>query len=882
MGEEPQQAAETVRSATLPDDLLELKRGSRIGRYELLEVLGHGGFGITYRARDLELRRDVAIKEYLPSSFAFRRPDGSVVPRSAQAAETFDWGRDRFAEEARTLARLERVPGVVNVYDIITTNGTAYMVMEYIQGETLEARLRSAGTLDQKAIEQLLPPLLTGLELVHEAGFLHRDIKPSNILIDRNERPSLIDFGASRMALEGRTQTLTAVYTPGYAAFEQLTSAKQGPPADIYAFGATLYHAVTGKAPPGANDRMIDDRLVPATTAGRGRYSSRLLAAIDASLRLRAVDRPQTIEAWRKLLDTTAGPLGGKRRSMPWVLVGSVVVGISVAGALAWNWLPPGPTSSSSVADQERIRLEEAARRAREEAVQRAEEERRKAAADKEEREKADRDRVVREEAARRAEEERRRVAAEKAAREKAEQERAAREEASRADEERRKSAADKATARPVDRPTVADTSRQLVSFDDLFVQLPGSHSFDDLKFVSLSPVLAPSAWQSNIEWHMTWVAPYIVSGSRLVYFRFPRDSSLMEPMASVGHEPTARVMIVSPAQSPLTEQMVDAATRWVRGPGSATHLRAAEPTVEWRSLQLNRPYPSRFEYSKASLHPYIIACPKGCDDATIEKARRWIQDGARRLVPAAGQDPQAALTPKARDIGPSLYVIANHSPQSAQQVGLSIPLSIGYWAEVAKLGRGILASAKPSYGRRAIGMWNESRIRLLDETLLGNRGNPADLPNDIHVRSRDLAGQTPFDFQVNLEDAVQFMSGGQQQELPRDARILVAGSRLGPGGTACHTLNSLPSLRYVEIFKRARARIVFVELAAVTPNNTEFVTGRGVGGLFRCKTLPDWKDIAESYVLTTDLGVAPMLIEPNFEVLRKFIEAFFAGGLEN
>ncbi|TXL73086.1 hypothetical protein FHP25_22615 [Vineibacter terrae] len=164
--------------------------------------------------------------------------------------------------------------------------------------------------MPQPAVEQLVYPLLDGLERVHAAGFLHRDIKPANILLDGHGRPTLIDFGASRVALQGRTQALTAVYTPGYAAFEQSTSARQGPWTDIYALAATLYHCITGAPPPSAIDRMIDDRLVPAADAGKGRYAPSLLAAIDAGLTLKPTERPQAIAQWRQVLSGIAHSAG--------------------------------------------------------------------------------------------------------------------------------------------------------------------------------------------------------------------------------------------------------------------------------------------------------------------------------------------------------------------------------------------------------------------------------------------------------------------------------------------------------------------------------------------------------------------------------------------
>ena len=156
----------------------------------------------------------------------------------------------------------------MRVFDFLEANGTAYIVMQLLQGETLESRLTQAGTLPPAAIDRILWPLLDGLEQVHNAGFLHRDIKPANILLDAAGHPTLIDFGASRAAMAGRSTALTAIFTPGYAAAEQMTSAKQGPWTDIYGLSATLYHAITGSAPPSAFDRMLDDAYEPLAQVG--------------------------------------------------------------------------------------------------------------------------------------------------------------------------------------------------------------------------------------------------------------------------------------------------------------------------------------------------------------------------------------------------------------------------------------------------------------------------------------------------------------------------------------------------------------------------------------------------------------------------------------
>ena len=291
----------------LPDvDLVTLQPGQTIGRYRVVAVLGQGGFGITYRAVDTELGREVAIKEYLPTALAVRKDGITVVPRSRSAAEDLAWGLERFVSEGRTLAALHRAPGIVKVHDYLQANGTAYLVMELVDGETLHERIVRAGPLDAAEIDRILAPLLDGLEQVHAAGFLHRDIKPANILLDAKGQPTLIDFGASRAAIAGRTQAMTAVFTPGYAPVEQFTSAPQGAWTDIYSLAATLYHAITGEPPLNAIDRMVDDELVPLAGSGRA-FPKALLAGIDAALVVRAAGRPQSVAAWRALLTGSGG-----------------------------------------------------------------------------------------------------------------------------------------------------------------------------------------------------------------------------------------------------------------------------------------------------------------------------------------------------------------------------------------------------------------------------------------------------------------------------------------------------------------------------------------------------------------------------------------------
>ena len=290
-----------------PDEMRgTLPAGTRLRNYELLAVLGHGGFGITYYAKDTTLGREVAVKEYLPTTLALRENGSTVVPRSTQFAEDFIWGRERFLEEARILATLEGAPAVVRVYDFLEANGTAYMIMGLARGDTLEQRLKRDGKLPPAITQRMLDRLLDGLEAVHKTGFLHRDVKPANIILDANNNPTLIDFGASRSSMADRTAAMTAIFTPRYAAAEQLTSDKQGPWTDIYGLSATLYHAITGKAPPSPLERALNDAYEALAKLSPEGYPSGILQGIDAGLTVRAKDRPQSITEWRDILSGTA------------------------------------------------------------------------------------------------------------------------------------------------------------------------------------------------------------------------------------------------------------------------------------------------------------------------------------------------------------------------------------------------------------------------------------------------------------------------------------------------------------------------------------------------------------------------------------------------
>ena len=284
------------------DNVQALPPGTRLGDYRLDAMIGHGGFGITYRAFDTQLAKFVAIKEYLPLECAIRQADGQVVPRGARLADDFAWGRERFLDEARALARF-RHPHIVPVLRYFEANGTAYTVMEFEDGKNVAELLREPGCrLPTDDVRRLAEGLLSGLAAVHAQGFLHRDIKPANLIIRRDGVPILVDFGAARQAMGSRTRSLTGVLTPQYAPIEQYSlDGKQGPWSDIYSAAAVLYHTIAGQPPPDAAARVGKDPYRPLAETQSDRFDPAFLAAVDQALAFAPADRPQSVEDWSAL-----------------------------------------------------------------------------------------------------------------------------------------------------------------------------------------------------------------------------------------------------------------------------------------------------------------------------------------------------------------------------------------------------------------------------------------------------------------------------------------------------------------------------------------------------------------------------------------------------
>jgi len=283
------------------------------GGYRIARVVGSGGFGITYEAEDVNLATRVAIKEYYPFDFGDRDATMSVRPRSDRHKSTFDWGRSNFLLEARTLARFEH-PSIVRVSRVFEANSTAYMVMRFEHGKNLEAWLKALGRPPtQDELDRIAAPLLDALEMMHAQNFLHRDIAPDNIIVRPDGTPVLLDFGTARRAVAEKSRALTGIVKAGYSPQEQYASDSrlQGPWSDLYAFGGTLYRAVTGRAPEEATLRFDEDRMPSATKAAKGSYRRGFLAAIDSCLKVRHSERPRSVAQLRPLL------LGQGQAAMP-------------------------------------------------------------------------------------------------------------------------------------------------------------------------------------------------------------------------------------------------------------------------------------------------------------------------------------------------------------------------------------------------------------------------------------------------------------------------------------------------------------------------------------------------------------------------------------
>jgi serine/threonine protein kinase len=293
---------DTEERATTGDAL---KPGTQLlrGQYTITRFLNAGGFGITYLARD-SLDRTVVIKECFPSSMCHRERN-TVLVRSRSHADDFASIVKLFGNEARRLAKLQH-PNIVGVHQVFEDNETAYMALDFIQGEDLLTYIENGESFGAEKITSMLLKLLDAVAYLHERDILHRDISPDNILLDPAGEPILIDFGAAREEATRQSRVLSSIHTvkDGYSPQEfYIAGSPQGASSDLYALAATFYHLITGKAPPDSQQRVAavaegrSDPFVPLSTFNTD-YDRFFVGAINRALSIFPRDRLQSAEEW--------------------------------------------------------------------------------------------------------------------------------------------------------------------------------------------------------------------------------------------------------------------------------------------------------------------------------------------------------------------------------------------------------------------------------------------------------------------------------------------------------------------------------------------------------------------------------------------------------
>lgn len=272
------------------------------GQYVIGHVLGQGGFGITYKATDNKTGENVAVKEFFPNSMAARTTATTVSAYSGSCGENFAYGKDCFLQEAETLAQFIGDEHIVRVFSYFEENGTAYFVMEYIEGTSFDQYIKECGgKLPYEEAEQILLTVIDALAAVHAKGIVHRDVTPDNIYITKDGTVKLLDFGAARYSLGDQSRSLDVVLKHGYAPKEQYTRhGKQGPFTDVYSVGASFYFAVTGKRPPDSIDRMDEDELIPPSSLGK--IAPEKEDAILKAMSVQPSERYQTMAEFRQAL----------------------------------------------------------------------------------------------------------------------------------------------------------------------------------------------------------------------------------------------------------------------------------------------------------------------------------------------------------------------------------------------------------------------------------------------------------------------------------------------------------------------------------------------------------------------------------------------------
>lgn len=286
-----------------------LKPGTILeGKYLVGEMLGQGGFGITYIGFDLLLEQKVAIKEYYPSGQVSRNPGsrGLTWYTSVQSQQAKQNGTQMFLKEARKMSKVDDIPNVVRVRDLFQENETAYIVMDFVEGETLKARLEKTGPLPWEQAKGIFLPAIQAMEQVHQAGLVHRDISPDNLMLTPDGKVKILDLGAAKDLSVNNGASSMQVAKGGFSPFEQYTQrGSSGPWTDVYAMAATVYYTLTGKLPPVATDRVVED-TISWEEPGLKALSAQALEALQKAMVISAKNRMQSMEELEKGLYSTA------------------------------------------------------------------------------------------------------------------------------------------------------------------------------------------------------------------------------------------------------------------------------------------------------------------------------------------------------------------------------------------------------------------------------------------------------------------------------------------------------------------------------------------------------------------------------------------------
>ncbi len=319
------------------------------GRYIIGRTLGAGGFGITYVGYDLKLNSKVAIKEYYMSGGVSRTRSLTVVPTDKTNEAPFNKGKERFLDEAKVLAQFIDEPNIVNVRDYFEENGTAYIVMEFLDGEDLTHYARKHGRLSFDEVLALLEPAMMALDKVHKKGLIHRDISPSNLMLLKDGRVKVLDFGTARTQSVLGEKSLSIMLKPGYAPEEQYrTHGQQGPWTDVYAMSATFYRLLTGKTPPTSTDRMFEDRIELPSALGV-KITPQQEAALMRGLAVRSTDRIQSMEELAKCL-TGERRLRKAKKAMSWRKAAAAVLALAVVSGAAYAIVNSGAKTKAAAA----------------------------------------------------------------------------------------------------------------------------------------------------------------------------------------------------------------------------------------------------------------------------------------------------------------------------------------------------------------------------------------------------------------------------------------------------------------------------------------------------------------------------------------------------